>query len=542
MDKPRTPIKSSTDMAETLARQTWKPLGLLSLYRLLLAGLLSFSALISIDLPPLGQLDHRLYTLTSLGYLGFAVACLFAVRLRKPGFHLQLYTQILVDIACIVVLIFVSGGVRSGLGNLLIATLAGGSMLMSGQMAILYAAIAAIAILGEEIYIWTHGLPVTPNFTHAGILGVTFFATAIVAYLLAKRSRESEALAAQRGVDLANMQQLTDYVIQRMQTGVIVIDPHQRVRLINESAIHLLNAATQNRTQRLADLSAELAAYLVLWQEDSQREPQVIHPTPSSPGVLPRFARLGEAGTLIFLEDTAATAQQAQQLKLASLGRLTASIAHEIRNPLGAISHAGQLLAESPRLEQNDTRLTDIIREHSQRMNAIIENILQLSRRSRSQPEEFPLKPWLEEFVTIFCSTQNIERGNITLEITPADTLVRIDPSQLNQVLWNLCTNGIRYSLAQTGAPRLVLRGGSGGESANPYLDVIDAGPGVAPEAIDQLFEPFFTTEPSGTGLGLYISRELCESNQARLNYIPANRGGGCFRIVFADPRRKQLT
>ena len=540
--QPRNIARSSLSAGDTAHRQTWKPLSLFNLYRLILASLFSLVAITGVDLAPLGGQDHRLFMLTSLGYLMFGLVSALTIRWRTPRFQLQLYSQLPADIICITLLMYASGGVRSGLGTLLIAALAGGGMLMSGQMAILYAAITTIAVLGEEIYIWSNHIATGPNFTHAGILGATFFATAIVAYLLAKRAREGEALAAQRGVDLANMQQLTEYVIQRMQTGIIVIDLQQRVRLINESAWHLLGTIAHPNQSRLVDLSPPLAAYLVLWQENSNLEPQVFHPTPASQEILPRFAKLGQAGILIFLEDTAATAQQAQQMKLASLGRLTASIAHEIRNPLAAISHAGQLLAESPQMAKGDIRLTEIIQEHSQRMNAIVENILQLSRRQRSRPEEFQLASWLQEFIANFCSTQGVERRYITISIEPPETIVRIDPSQLNQVLWNLCHNGIRYSLEKTGEPRLQLHGGISVESPNPFLDVIDSGGGVPPEAADHLFEPFFTTEPKGTGLGLYISRELCESNQARLNYIPVSDGGSCFRIVFADPRRKQLT
>jgi two-component system sensor histidine kinase PilS (NtrC family) len=541
-DQPRTTAWTPLSGGDASNRQTWKPLSLFNLYRLVIASLFSLVAVIGVDLPPLGTEDHRLFMLTSIAYLLFGLLSALAIHWRTPRFQLQLYSQLPADIICITLLMYASGGVRSGLGTLLIAALAGGGMLMSGQMAILYAAITAIAVLGEEFYIWNSHVAAGPNFTHAGILGATFFATAILAYLLAKRARESEALAAQRGVDLANMQQLTEYVIQRMQTGIIVIDLQQRVRLINESAWHLLGAIANPYQYRLVDLSPPLAAYLVLWQENSDRETQAFHPTPASPEILPRFAKLGQAGILIFLENTAATAQQAQQMKLASLGRLTASIAHEIRNPLAAISHAGQLLAESPQISSGDVRLTEIIKQHSQRMNAIVENILQLSRRQRSQPEEIELSPWLQDFIAGFCSTEGVESRYITIEINPTDTIVRIDPSQLNQVLWNLCHNGIRYSQANTGVPQLKLRGGISEESPNPFLDVIDSGRGVSPEAVDHLFEPFFTTEPRGTGLGLYISRELCESNQARLNYIPATDGGSCFRIIFADPRRKQLT
>lgn len=540
---PATPPLHQDDDADR--RLTWRPLGLLNTYRLILAALLAFAALAQLELPPLGEHSPALFIASSVVYLLLALLFVVTINTRTPGFRTQLYMQLLADIVCVILLTYASGGIRSGLGTLLIVSLAGGSMLMGGRMAVLYAAICTLAVLGEEAYVWASSATRDANFTHAGFLGATYFLTALLAYGLARRARESEALAAQRGVDLANMQQLTEYVIQRMQTGVIVIDAEQRVRLINESAWHLLGFPVNPTRQTLATISPELAQHLAQWQQRPDGEPQLVRPNASGPELLPRFARLGHSersGTLIFLEDTAALAQQAQQLKLASLGRLTASIAHEIRNPLGAISHAGQLLAESPQLTNADLRLTEIIRDHSRRMNAIVENVLQLSRRQRARPQELELKPWLESFINDFCLTQNIAAEHIRIDIVPPDTVVRMDPQQLHQILWNLCHNGVRYSLAHTGAPRLTLRGGISAESPNPFVDVIDAGPGVAPEAVDHLFEPFFTTERTGTGLGLYISRELCESNQARLHYQPVNGGGSCFRITFADPRRKQLT
>lgn len=526
-------------------RQTWKPLSLLNVYRLVLSALLVFVALSHAELPPLGEQHPALFIIASTAYFLLSLLFVITVRTRAPSFRIQLHAQLLTDIACVILLTYASGGIRSGLGTLMIVALAGAGMLMSGRMAVLYAAISTLAVLGEESYMWVGGPTRNASFTHAGLLGATFFLTALLAYALAQRARESEALAAQRGVDLANMQQLTEYVIQRMQTGVIVIDPSQRIRLINESAWHLLEFPVNPTRQTLAAISPELAHQLTHWQQHPDDEPQIVRPSASGPELLPRFAKLGQAarpGTLIFLEDTAALAQQAQQMKLASLGRLTASIAHEIRNPLGAISHAGQLLAESPQLDAADVRLTEIIRDHSRRMNAIVENVLQLSRRQRARPQELALQPWLEEFIGGFCLTQNISTENFLCRINPTDTVVRMDPQQLHQILWNLCHNGIRYSIARSGAPCLELRGGISADLPNPFLDVIDFGAGVAPEAVDHLFEPFFTTETTGTGLGLYISRELCESNQARLHYIAMPGGGSCFRITFADPRRKQLT
>ena len=524
---------------------TWRPLELLNLYRLIASSLLTFVALAHVQFIPLGELNPAMFIVVAIGYLLTSLLFIITLRARIPGFKLQLYTQTTVDIVCIVLLTYASGGIRSGLGTLLIVTLAGGGMLMSGRMAVLYAAIGTLAVLGEESYLWITRAPQEASFTHAGLLGATYFLTALLAYALARRARESEALATQRGVDLANMQQLTEYVIQRMQTGVVVIDQHQRIRLINESAWHLLGYPANPTRETLATLSPELAQHFAQWQRQPDAEPHILRPTAASPELLPRFAKLGQterSGTLIFLEDTAALAQQAQQMKLASLGRLTASIAHEIRNPLGAISHAGQLLAESPQLSGGDVRLTDIIRDHSHRMNAIVENILQLSRRQRTRPQDIPLQSWLEQFISDFCLTHNIATDHILIDVVPPDTVVRMDPQQLHQILWNLCHNGMRYSLAQTGTPRLHLRGGITADAHTPFLDVIDFGKGVAPDAVAHLFEPFFTTETSGTGLGLYISRELCESNQARLHYMAVPGGGSCFRITFADPRRKQLT
>jgi two-component system sensor histidine kinase PilS (NtrC family) len=339
------------------------------------------------------------------------------------------------------------------------------------------------------------------------------------------------------------MAQLTEYVIQRMQTGILVVDNNFSIRLINASAARLLEITRKAEGKSIKLLCAELDRQLRDWWNNAIYEPQSFRPSEAAPEIMPKFARLGvdqSAGTLIFLEDMAALTQQAQQLKLASLGRLTASIAHEVRNPLGAISHASQLLAESPHIDAGDTRLTEIIQEHSARVNAIIENIMQLSRRQRACPEELLLKPWLNQFINEFVSSEDLSPGQIRLEVTPSDARVQMDPGQLHQVLWNLCHNGVKHGAAG-GRGQITLRVGIVADTNNPYLDVIDNGPGISPKLQQQIFEPFFTTATDGTGMGLYIARELCASNQARLNYLQSPAGGGRFRIIFADPRRRQV-
>ncbi len=521
--------------------QSWRPLYLFNLYRLTSAGL--FLAVISLGTGPdlLGKHNPVLFFLVSLLYVAISVLNSFTIRWRTPSFVLQVYFLILFDIAAIITLMHASGSIQSGLGILLIVTIAGGSLLIARRSAILLAAIATIMLLLEQTYIVVYNEPMDVSYTQSGLLGAILFATATVSQFLARRIRESEMLAAQRSVDLANMEQLTEYVIQRMQTGIIVIDGEEKVRLMNESAWQLISTPPSDKQRSLIELSPELAGQVYEWQKGGGHS-RIFKPAGASGNVLPRFARLGNdssSGTLIFLEDTAAMAQQAQQLKLASLGRLTASIAHEIRNPLGAISHAGQLLAESSHLDQSETRMTQIILDNSSRMNRIVENVLQLSRRKRSAPEDIALKTWLHTFVSDYCRTQQVAESLIRVTVIPADVRIRFDTSQLHQVLWNLCQNALRYSQADEDGAALKLIGGVAIDAPTPFLDVVDFGHGIDPKLTEQIFEPFFTTDSKGTGLGLYIARELCESNQARLNYR-SNEQGSRFRITFADARRAQ--
>jgi len=259
--------------------------------------------------------------------------------------------------------------------------------------------------------------------------------------------------------------------------------------------------------------------------------------------LIPRFTMLGshsEAGTLILLDDQARLSQQAQQLKLASLGRLTASIAHEIRNPLGALSHAAQLLGETPGLGRAEERLVEIIGTHTRRMNEIVESVLQLSRRDAGHPETLRLRPWLEEFINEFTELNDLDAEQVSLAISPPTTEILADEVQLRQILNNICENSLRYGQPATGRYHLSLQGGLSREIRGPFVDIVDEGPGILPDLVSQLFEPFFTTDRSGgTGLGLYIARELAENNRARIEYIPVPTGGSCFRIVFADPRQQ---
>ncbi len=491
----------------------WTSLRLLNLYRITLASIATILCYSNTIPSPLASSNFSVFYVTSIIYLVISLLNMITIKRQAPLFEYQVYSHIFADIIIITLLMHASGGVKSGMGMLLVIAVAGGSLLIVGRTAIMFASAATLAVLSQQIYSGLSSPISEANYTQAGLLGASFFATAILAQALARRLRDSEVLAEKRGIDLANMAQLTEYIIQRMQTGILVIDKSNNIRLINASARSLLGTATLSNSDAADKLPNPLKLQIDHWWAHPEDDPQPFRSSETMPKIMPRFAHLGQesdSGTLIFLEDMAAVAQQAQQLKLASLGRLTASIAHEIRNPLGAISHAGQLLAESPLIERSEKRLTEIIQNHSQRVNTIIENIMQLNRRDRSTPEEIDLKLWVESFVDEFCLTENILHAQIHCSLTGNINTIRFDSSQLHQVLLNLCQNGFRHA-PQSGTPQIWLRGELSKEStfSNRFLPLPPMAPGwgyTSHESYASPIRPTLTTFPSRTAAAAFAS------------------------------------
>lgn len=532
-----TPAAAGDERKRPHDSEHWTPLGYLAIYRLLLTGLLVTLHLLGVTPEPFGSLAPSLYVGVSYIYLAAAFIAGVAVRTRLLPFNHLVDLHTFTDIICITLLMHASGGIGSGLGMLLVVSVAAAGLLSVGRTAILFAALASLAILVEQSFLFlnapAHIAREAINYPQAGMLGATLFATAALAHTLALRIRASEKLARQRGIDLANMAQLTDYVIQHMQTGVLVTDATGQIRLINATARQLLGLGTRPVAgDTLQRLIPTLHKQLQSWRQGERQDMGLLEVNDSGQKLLPHFMPIGNgADNLIFLEDASDASQQAQQLKLASLGRLTASIAHEIRNPLGAISHAGELLEESPALETGDKRLLRIILEQSRRINAIIESVLHLGRRDRARPEAIELQPWLQRFVEEFERHATCQAEDIRLTLAEDELVVQFDPVQLHQIVWNLSLNGLRHAAAAA-APKLVISAGRSGDDI--WLDVRDHGPGIPPEVAEHLFEPFFTTEGKGTGLGLYLARELAESNRARLLCLPPSDGGARFRLLFA--------
>jgi two-component system sensor histidine kinase PilS (NtrC family) len=475
------------------------------------------------------------------------MGCAFLVLLqqRTPSTRWQTYLQFATDLVAVALLIHASGGISSGLGGVLIVSVGTVALLLPTERALLLAAVAALVLLGQQTYSQLQGITTSAQFAPVGILGAVIFVITSVVQLLRTRLVESEALAEQRGIDLRNLVELNDYIIQHLRESIVVVDGENQVRLINESAVKQLAAATRPNDANLTTISPDLAAELRRWRSGSNVDrTQVTFNSQEGTGIQPHFAPLGSdrsGGVVIFLEDTSLIAERVQQAKLAALGRLSASIAHEIRNPLGAMSHAGQLLAESPGMGKDEHRLTDIIRVNSRRVSQIVESVLALSRREATHPESLQLVAWTEDFTREFVQTLELDEGAVALSAGGRpDIEVRMDPTHLHQILWNLCDNAVKYASLAAGAIAVELTCGVLETSGRPYLEVADRGPGIKPDKVEQIFEPFYTSQPGGTGLGLYISRELAERNGAALRYQPRAGGGSVFRIVFADPKRWQ--
>ncbi len=523
--------------------QNWKLLKYFNYYRLAIAFAASAIAIFFGKFTPFGEAHPGLFLSTSLVYAVISLTAAFAIHWQRPDYDSQATLLSFSDITLLTIIMHASGGLPSGLGLMLVVAIAGASLMLGKRLTIFYASLATIAVLLEHSWAWLTSIDsaeseMMQGYPQVGLFGVGLFATAFFGYLLATRLRATEELAQRRGVDVANLTQLNDLVIQRMQSGVVICDPEGKIRLVNQAAQKYLGIHNESEKRSpLNEISPDLAIQLFQWLgSNAASRGRKVFTSRVGYVLLPRFVSLGndrDAVKLIFLEDMAILKQQAQQLKMAALARLTASIAHEIRNPLGALTNAAQLLGETMNPENNEEkRLVKIIDEQSKRMNVIVQNVTQLSRRDRINPVKLDLEQWLEDFLRQYGETVSVPRDAFVVLNTQAMG-VCVDPDQLYQVISNLCQNALRHSPPFTGTPLIKFQGGRDSED-RPTLDVIDWGAGVNPDIADNIFDPFFTTTPKGTGLGLYIARELCEGNGATLNYHPGEGGvGSRFRITF---------
>lgn len=513
----------------------WRVLRLLSFYRLALVCILL--GLLAADYIPqvLSSIKPDWYRWTCQGYAGAALLLSGLVQRRKPGIVIQAHVNFMVDLIATATLVYASGGVDDGLGTLLLIPAVVCALVLTPRMAVTLAAVGTLGMFGEELVRQYDEALDASAFTSTGVLGLILFGTSIAANTVAQRARKSEAIALRMGSEFANLSRLNEVVLDSMHTGVLVLDDNLRIGNLNAAARELLRATNRADGRPLELESPALAERLRWWMVSRETDDAPMSLGANMPEVIVRISRLGsgaQAPIMVLLDDASRLREQAQQIKLAALGRLSASIAHEIRNPLSAISHAGQLLYESPDIGPENRRLLAMIHRHSDRIDKIVGDIMSLSRREAARPVIIPLAVWLEDTVALYGEGHGKPQRPIELTDIPKTVRVCFDPDHLQQLMFNLWDNAFRHG-AREGAA-ITVRLSSGVErGGRPWLDVSDNGPGVPPEVVDKIFEPFFTTSHNGTGLGLYLARELCEFNQARMSY-QRRPTGACFRISFA--------
>ncbi|MCO2129419.1 PAS domain-containing sensor histidine kinase [Pseudomonas aeruginosa] len=458
-------------------------LRLYHLYRLTIGLVLVLLISSELEDQVLKLVHPELFHVGSWCYLVFNI--LVALFLPPSRQLLPIFILALTDVLMLCGLFYAGGGVPSGIGSLLVVAVAIANILLRGRIGLVIAAAASLGLLYLTFFLSLSSPDATNHYVQAGGLGTLCFAAALVIQALVRRQEQTETLAEERAETVANLEELNALILQRMRTGILVVDSRQAILLANQAALGLLR---QDDVQgaSLGRHSPMLMHCMKQWRLNPSLRPPTLKVVPDGPTVQPSFISLNredDQHVLIFLEDISQIAQQAQQMKL------------------------------------------------------VIENVLQLSRRRQAEPQQLDLKEWLQRFVDEYPGRLRND-SQLHLQLGAGDIQTRMDPHQLNQVLSNLVQNGLRYSAQAHGRGQVWLSLARDPESDLPVLEVIDDGPGVPADKLNNLFEPFFTTESKGTGLGLYLSRELCESNQARIDYRNREEGGGCFRITFAHPRK----
>ncbi len=531
---PAIPPYSPPPLPASIIGSSRRILWIVGLFRAVCGALLLGLALL-LDLRELSVATPNSFVTAASLYFVFGLAAFAWIQQERLSLPLAqtLLALLSGDIFFLALVMIAGGSSGAPLPILLFPQLAASGWLLRTQTAFFHAALAAIVLLGLETYRLLGGEIAGTQLFQTALICLGYFAMVGTAVVIGRYTKASEDLATQRGIDVANLEQVNRLIIQDMQDGVLVVDLTGVVRGHNAQVTRLLGGFGRMRGgMRLVEFSATLHDYWRRWNEDFS-EPLPPFKVDTTQRLLRvRLVRIGSGlngGTLIYLEDLGRAQNEAQQMKLAAMGRLTASIAHEVRNPLSAINQAAQLLQEDGSVAPEGRRLLSMIRSNAKRIDRIVGEVLQLNRRDRQQPEVIHLRDFVRALTEEVIQAENIPPGGVVIDISD-DLLVMFDRGHLNQIAWNLVRNAWQHCQKREASIRVAARAGYMGDAV--ICELGDDGPGVPAEFRAQIFEPFFTTRPGGTGLGLYIARELADANGAALELLPRSPGA-IFRMTF---------
>ena len=530
------PSASLIDRIESIPR---RELYFFALYRVLIASVIA--ALLYSPLSAMVGEAHHPRLAYSVGATYLLLSLLWLVIGRNERWLRPIVVGgVLLDIVAASLLAHALPGASAGISMSLLFNIAAAATLLPLSWGLVLALAASVATAAEYLWKVLEGGDPTRTLAELAMFATSYLALAFISYQVGNRARRNQQLANQRGDEVANLFQINELIIRRMRTGVMVVDGQNRITLVNEAASALLGdheGGSGGERPGLTRTAPELARRLHRWRTGGNQEETPLMLSPDQPEVQPRFARLlaGSDLTLVFLDDSTVVSKRAESLTLSALGRFSASLAHEIRNPLAAINYAVQLLEEEDgNFSEGDRRLLQIIHQQCQRTNGIVESVLGLARRERANPENVDLAALIRRFVLEYKQGLSLETDSVESIISETSVAAMVDPRHLHQVLTALVHNALKYGRIGEQPARVRLR--LARLEGSPVIDVMDRGPGIPDAVAAQLFNPFFTTSEHGTGLGLYIARELCRANQARLEYVPVPAGGACFRIILSAP------
>ena len=503
----------------------WTSLRLFNIYRLSLTTIFFSQSFVANS--PLLNINHLgIYSWASFSYLIISLLSLLTCWIERRGYNYQVQIFVYTDTILIILLMHSCGGITSGLGMLLIVSIAATGLLGRSPQAVIFSSLATLGLLAEYLYSTINISSYSGSSTQVGILGATLFVTAIITQKL----KTSEVLIQQKEMAFANLAALNGQILQNMQAGVIALDESGQVQHINNTALKMLQIIHKPPFS-LKLYHPKILQLLESWRLASQQNLTYLPSETGIKNIQINFRRLesrAQKGTLIYLDDISTLKDEMQQARLASLGHLTANIAHEIRNPLSAISHAAQLLYENKELAESDSRLSEIIQHHSDRINNIIENVQSISRGSDAIVDRIKLADWFDHFIQEFCQSDN-DLESIDFTISCPEAVIEFDSVHFNRILTNLCQNSRIHGdctkplhIHVTEQPENQIN-----------IEVADEGPGINEQELDKLFEPFYTTSFHGSGLGLYIVNQLCELNDASISVFNNDYQGSSFQLTI---------
>lgn len=499
------------------------------IYRLAAAALVCLMLLLPASAVSWGVAINSITGLTGIAYV-VSSGLLWMLSHTRVEVRWQLLIGTAVDLVFATAVLSLLPAAISVIGVLLLLSIASGALLVSTSFGAVTATLAcAILIMifaNSEENRETAGAYLIP-------LMLAYYTSALLAGRIGHRIALATWATSAQKMEIAELSALTEQVLERLPVGVLVVDAEGDIQSSNQVGAQLLQLPPEGERRSLAVASPSLHRLMQTWEHDPDADRAPVSVGSEARQIEPQFFQLHPDSdeVLVFLEDTSQATKRAESITLATLGRFSASLAHEIRNPLSAIKYSSQLLSESTHLDIMDRRMLDIIQQQIQRMNGIIESVLGLARRERAQPQNFDLGRMLHDFVAEYAAGFPLDNDTLDLQVPEGAALhAYADPKHAHQILMVLVSNARYYGRMPDQPAHMTLRLREGGDRL--VIDVLDLGPGIQEHAQKGLFRPFFTTSSHGTGLGLYIARELARSNEGDLQYLRRTTGS-CFRLTL---------